>query len=233
MWTSANAKSRINSYEGVIYGGWLGCSLWLDTSFAYSYNRVLAHRNFFSASPNPFVFPVAAIFQHRNSSNLFAWHFGSAYELYNFDLWCVDGKIEPIFNLNYYYAHQPTFTERSASPLALTILEKDSTLLLPEIGAGTNFCTKYDYLDVSLYIALTYMKEIRFEGKNTKAFFVNNPTSLFVVEGLLPENNLLCPMIQLDLISPCENVEFSAIYRGRYGSKFCSNTISLEYAYFF
>ena len=108
------------------------------------------------------------------------------------------------------------------------VLAKNSKLIRPELGVGFSLFKKSSQCLAFLQTYLSYASEIRFHGKKTGAFFKENPNSLFYVSGLFPQNNLICPNLQIGLSNPNESYRIFVDYSGEFGKFFTSNQISVE-----
>lgn len=228
-WIQSSAKSTIQSYEGVAYAGWLSCPWWLDVSFSYSYNHVHAHRTYSVSTLSP----SSGRFSHENNSNLFAAHFGLAYDIlqklwtsqkelwdqFNLQLW-------PFLNVDYLFTQQPSYTENgSGNPFALSVNSKNTNLISSQIGLSCNLYKLYNSVTASLYLAASYTNQSRIGGKHTTAHFVNS-SSQFTVAGLFPQNNLFTPSAQLCISSPCNHVQGALNYHGSFGNHYTANAFS-------
>ncbi len=233
-WLSAKAKGHIHSYGGFIYGALLDAPLWLDVGFAYAYNRIKAHRNVFSAAPVSFFEPIEGKFKHHNCSQVYTGHLGMSYDLATHFFCRTEVQFWPYLNLDYIYAHQPSYRETGGDVLALHVHEKGTNLFRPEVGLGCSVFFPMDcYFKPFAHVTLGYAKEVRFQGKSTRAYFADNPESEFKVSGLFPENDLFCPQVQIGVSSPSEVVQLQLTYRGAFGSGLTANEGAAELKFAF
>lgn len=231
QWDTHQARAKAKSYGAFLYGALVNSSIWIEASAAYFYNRVKATREVFSPSQFSFIAPVNLIIEHQSPSNLFAAHTGLHYEWMHFFSLHGQTTLWPYFNLDYFYAHQPSFQETGGGVLGLKVAKKSSQLLQPEVGLGLS-CSFQSQAPLIPFLQATlgYAKEFRFGGRQTHASFLGSPGSAFTVSGLFPQNHLIRPLLTIGLASPSDSLRIQFNYQGAFSSGYSSNEVAGEFS---
>ena len=178
------------------------------------------------------VTPVDLLAQHTLNSNQVMGHIGLGYD---FKLALTETgtlNIYPFANLDYYYDMQGSYTERGAGSLNLVVSSKNYDYLRPEAGLGFGYAGCYKHVKFTVDASGSYVREMRFIGKETKSHFAATDCEM-TVKGLNPTNNLFAPSARITLAPMKSGIAVTLGYHGEFGQHFQQNggDVELKYAF--
>lgn len=222
------ARAHFKSYAGTLGSAWSNGAWFMDLQFAYQYNPVQARRKMgFSVDVPAFSASLKSKARHRNRSNQVMGHFGGGYDIH-----VPAGRVGtfnfyPFTNVDYFYVCQAGYKETGAHNLNLKVYEKGYDYLRPEAGLGLGYHGCFQTTDVWFDISASYVLEFRLTGRESTVRFRKSPCH-FHVNGLNPENNLICPEVSLKIASRTSGCALMLGFHGEYGDNFVEHSGQAE-----
>jgi autotransporter-associated beta strand protein len=224
-------RGDFNTYAGTIGAMWTGSGFFTDGLFSYLYSTADASRKmkFSAATTIPaFSSSVKRKAKHSQKSNEWMGHLGGGYDFkinrghnHEFNLY-------PFIDVDYIYIDQDGFTEHGAHGLGLKVKEKSYDLLRPDVGIGFGYARCLKRAKLLADVSVSYAREFRFLGKQTKSNFIDNKDCHFTVRGLNPKNNLVCPTASFGVASNNNSFSYTLTYYGQYGAHFSESAGEME-----
>lgn len=219
-------KASFRTYAGSIGAVWSNTKWFADAILSYLYSPIDARRNI-SEDASGIALQKRLRASHSDHSNQGLVHIGGGYN-YRVPAGSKGTvKLYPFFNLDYLFIYQDGYTEKGAENLDLKIDSKKYDLFRPEGGAGIGYHGCFKSLHVMADISASYVLEFRYTGKKTHAHFEDD-TCRFTLDGLNPENNVICPAARLRLATPSYGFSITLGYHGEFGSRFTENAVEAE-----
>jgi len=225
---TARTKARFKTYAGTVAAAWTDTNWFSDALFSYLYSPVEASRKMhFSVANSTMTAQESLKASHDESSNQILSHLGGGYAVRFVLDEMTTLRLYPFANLDYFFVPEGGYKEHGAGSLDLKVHSKDYDYLRPEAGVGFGYKRCTASTDVTFDVSVSYVREYRFQGKNTKASF--EPVDCtFSVSGLNPENNLISPSARLRIAAPANGFSVTLGYHGEYGSHFILNAGEAE-----
>ncbi|MBS0652041.1 MAG: autotransporter domain-containing protein [Verrucomicrobia bacterium] len=223
-------RADYNTYAGSLGAAWTNTSFFADAVFSYLYSPIDATRKM-HFSINHFAHSGVDNRKatYEQSSNQLLGHLGGGYN-FTFRAERTNSfNLYPFANLDYQYLMQNGYSESGAHSLDLKVRDKQYDLLRPEAGIGMGYKGCFEKRHILIDLALSYIHEFRFMGRNTTAKF-KPADCTFTVKGLKPENNLFSPSLKIRSTSPLNGFSFMLGYHGEYGRHFILNAGEAEIA---
>jgi outer membrane autotransporter protein len=177
-WERKAAHGHTTTGYGGLYGSWYTKNFLVGLSLLGGWNSSKSSRSILFGE-------ISRNAHHR----VHGWEVAPQLELGG--LWEMDNiSFEPFVKENYVYLHQNSYREHGAESLDLSVHSKNADLLRSEIGLGLFHCFQGKQLQLTPEVKLSYIYESRFQGKNTKAYFLNGTEEIFSVKGLSPSRSL-------------------------------------------
>jgi len=223
------ASANFKTYAATLGTAWTNSHLFADLLLSYLYSPIEAKRKMrFIAFDFDFIEEENFTVHHKDYSNQGLAHLGSGYNFTCKATTTSTFNIYPFANVDYIYVPQKKYTEHGAQSLDLKVKSKDYDLLRPEGGIGIGYQGCFQHVQAMLDLAVSYIHEFRFLGKETKAQFKPLDCTM-TVKGLQPENNLISPSVRLRIASPINGYSLTLGYHGEYGEHFILNTGEAEF----
>lgn len=216
----SRGHGHVQSYYGNVYMGYFQKYFFINALVLGAYNDYEAHRKIqFStinrkAKATPQGAEVAA---HGDTGFLFKFK--------NFEL-------SPFGMIDYVHLHQNSFTERGAESLDLKVREKNANMLRAEAGLFGAYCVARETWKVRPFAKVSWVREVRFEGKHEKASFVDTNCT-FEVTGLYPDRTLVAPGAGLTMYFNQDRIAVDLNYEGEFGNHYMDNKANLQISYGF
>jgi len=229
------AAAQCNTYAGSLGSIFKLSNFVIDTLLSYSYNTIDMNRQMTFSVATPYALGMdSRKASSSQGANQILAHVGC-----NYDFICLANYTDtrnltlyPFANLDYLYVMGDSYQENGALSLNLSVQEKSSDLLRPEMGIGMTLTQYTKQVDLLLDIAASYVHEFRFAGENNTVSFATSSHS-FSTKGLFPTNNLFCPTTRLRFAFPEKGISCTLGYHGAYGTYFSENAGEAEFRFSF
>ncbi len=222
------ANGGFDSYSGTLGAAWSNNLWFADAQASYLYSPIHAERRMNIGVVTPaFSGDVERKAHHRDRSNQIMGHLGAGY-----DVKVMAGKhgttnFYPFANVDYMYNMQSGYREKGAQSLNLKVHGKEYDYLRPEMGLGIGYHGCFKAIDVWADVSASYVLEFRLIGRQTNVNFTKSSCQ-FHVHGLNPENNLICPDVQIRLAERKWGLSLAFGYHGEFGANFIENAGQAE-----
>ncbi len=222
------ANGGFNSYSGTLGAAWSNNLWFADAQASYLYSPIHAERRMDIGVTIPgFSSSVERKAHHYDRSNQIMGHLGAGY-----DVKVMAGKhgttnFYPFANVDYMYNMQSGYREKGAQSLNLKVHGKEYDYLRPEMGLGIGYHGCFKAFDVWADVSASYVLEFRLIGRQTNVNFTKSSCQ-FHVHGLNPENNLICPDVQIRLVERKWDLSLGFGYHGEFGANFIENAGQAE-----
>jgi len=222
------ASGEFKSYVGTLGASWSNNLWFADAQFAYLYSPIYAKREMEIGVVTPALSGfIERKAHHYDRSNQVMGHLGAGY-----DVKVPAGKLGtanfyPFANVDYMYNMQSGYKEKGAESLNLKVHGKQYDFLRPEMGLGIGYHGCFKSTDLWFDISASYVLEFRLIGESTNVNFKKS-SCLFHVNGLNPQNNLICPDAQIRIASRKYGLSLSVGYHGEFGEHFIENAGQAE-----
>ncbi len=137
--------------------------------------------------------------------------------------------ISPFVDVNYFYLHQNSFTEKGADSLNLSVAKQNSALLESAVGIDISRCMWIRNKSVTPFLQVSVVRESRFQGSQEKATFSGSEE--MVVKGAYPCRTLGQAEIGLNIGSSKNIPLVSFYYIGRYTNHFHDNSFACSFVF--
>lgn len=216
----SRGHGHVQSYYGNVYMGYFQKYFFINALVLGAYNDYEAHRKiqFSSINRKTKATPQGAeVAAHGDTGFLFKFK--------NFEL-------SPFGMIDYVHLHQNSFTERGAESLDLKVREKNANMLRAEAGLFGAYCVARETWKVRPFAKVSWVREVRFEGKHEKASFVDTNCT-FEVTGLYPDRTLVAPGAGLTMFFNQDRIAVDLNYEGEFGAHYMDNKANLQISYGF
>lgn len=221
-WKEERGDSHIQSVYGALYGN-------CERSCYYLEGALMGGYDFYSIDREIDFGTYGTIYRTAESH-----HEGAQGSLhlkgglgFDFSYLCLT----PFVGLDYLFLHENGFTEDGANSLNLKVKSKNSDLLVSELGVEFAGCSEGCCdTEWAPFLQLSVIRESRLQGRRERAFL--DPASdggcLMNVNGLYPSRTLGGVVAGINT-EFCSCSHLSLFYRGKFGSGFRDNSLSMEY----
>lgn len=221
-WKMGRGRGQIQSYYGMAYGAFSRPHFLLTGSLIGAYNHYQGTRNI----------DVSFIPVDRKAS-----HTHRGYEIGGNITIALPFKkhsvtFMPFFSSDAIYLHQGSLREYGASSLDLNVNAVNSQYYREEIGLDLQKCRLFNSLKWTGSIQLSYIREIRLQGRRLEAQFRDVDCS-YKVKGFYPSRNLVSPAASLNVATLNDKLSISLLYSGVFGTNFFDQDLNLRFGYSF
>ncbi len=214
-----DTRAKMDNYAANFATFWKASRLYADLQLGYLYAPIEAHRHMkFSVDTPSLTDSVVLKARHHNQGQEILGHAGLGYSIQLAKSATTTWRLSPFVGADYLYVWQNKYREHGAQSLNLRVGRQKTDLLRPEAGLGLAYRRCFENKQVALDLMASYVREVRFLGKGTRAGFEHSSCT-FHSRGLLPQNEFITTTARLKFGSR-NGVSLELGYHGEYGPRF-------------